>query len=272
MTQLFDEDGTAVPVTAIEAGPCPVVQVRTESRDGYRAIQLGYGRKKVRRSRKPEEGHARQAGLDHVPSVLHEFRLGPEHPLAEDPHTPASPVGVATATAQEMAEGAEPEEVTELEEATEPEKAAEAGDDVAVATAEAEAPGPEAGESDEPSPAEEGFRVGQTLTVELFRAGDRVAVTGRTKGRGFQGVVKRHGFSGRPKTHGHSSVRVPGSIGPGTDPSRVIKGRKMGGQMGNEQRTIRNMEVVKVDADRNLLFVKGSVPGARNSWVFVRKQ
>ncbi len=115
------------------------------------------------------------------------------------------------------------------------------------------------------------LRVGQVLTVEMFEPGDRVRVSGRTKGRGFQGVVKRHGFGGRPKTHGHPSIRVPGSLGPGTDPSRVIKGRKMAGQMGVERRTVRNLEVVRVDSGRNLIFVRGSVPGARNGLLFIGK-
>jgi large subunit ribosomal protein L3 len=106
----------------------------------------------------------------------------------------------------------------------------------------------------------------------MFNEGERVRVTGQTKGRGFQGVVKRHGFGGFPKTHGHPSIRVPGSIGPGTDPSRVIKGRKMSGHMGTERKTVRNLSVVKVDPERNLIFIRGGIPGARNGWVFVRKQ
>lgn len=231
MTQLFAEDGSIVPVTAIEAGPCPIVQVRTEERDGYRAVQLGFGRKRPRRSRKPESGHAARGGLDYVPAITREFRLSAEDVVAEDPHAPAQP-----------------------------EAAVEGGEEGADA-------GERAGDG-----AAEGFRVGQMLTVDVFDVGERVRVTGRTKGRGFQGVVKRHGFGGRPKSHGHPSIRVPGSIGPGTDPSRVIKGRKMAGQMGVERRTVRNLEVVKIDPERNLVFVRGSVPGARNGWVLIRKQ
>jgi large subunit ribosomal protein L3 len=233
MTQLFAEDGSVVPVTAIEAGPCPIVQVKTEERDGYRAVQIGYGRKKPRRSRRPDLGHAARAGLDYVPAIVREFRLGPDEPLAEDPHTPP--------------------------------QAAEA----APTNGAAEGDGGEAGESG--APASEGLRVGQVLTVSMFRVGERVKVTANTKGRGFQGVVKRHGFAGRPSSHGHPSVRVPGSIGPGTDPSRVIKGRKMAGRMGGKRKSIRNLTVVKVDPERNLLFVRGSVPGARNGWVLIGK-
>ncbi len=254
MTQLFAEDGGVVPVTAIEAGPCPIVQVRTEERDGYRAVQIGYGRKKPRRSRKPDLGHAARAGLDYVPAIVREFRLDPDEPLAEDPHTPAAPELETAATAAES----------------------EAADEEGGA-AEAEGEGGEAeggaggGARDGGAIAAEGLRVGQVLTVSMFRPGERVKVTANTKGRGFQGVVKRHGFGGRPGSHGHPSVRVPGSIGPGTDPSRVIKGRKMAGRMGGVRKTIRNLTVVKVDPERNLLFVKGSVPGARNGWVLIAK-
>ncbi len=232
MTQLFADDGSVVPVTSIEAGPCPIVQVKTEERDGYRAVQLGFGRKKPRRSRKPQLGHAAGAGLDYVPAITREFRLSREDALAEDPHTPAP--------ATEATEGAE----------------AASGEEEAGAA----------------SGAVPSLRVGQALTVTIFGEGERVKVTGYDKGRGFQGVVKRHGFAGRPKTHGHPSIRVPGSVGPGTDPSRVIKGRRMAGRMGGTRKTIRNLQVVRVDPERNLVFLRGSVPGARNGWVFIGKQ
>jgi large subunit ribosomal protein L3 len=231
MTQLFDDDGKVIPVTAIEAGPCPIVQVKTEERDGYRAVQLGFGRKKERRSRKPELGHTAGAGLDYVPAITREFRLSGDDALAETPHTPTPVIT----------------EVASEEEGTEEGTAVQAE-------------------------AQQGLCVGQVLTVSMFSEGERVRITGQTKGRGFQGVVKRHGFGGFPKTHGHPSIRVPGSIGPGTDPSRVIKGRKMSGHMGTERKTVRNVSVVKIDAERNLVFVRGGVPGARNGWVFIRKQ
>jgi large subunit ribosomal protein L3 len=233
MTQLFADDGSAVPVTAIEAGPCPIVQVKTEERDGYAAVQLGYGRKREVRSRKPELGHSARAGLDFAPAIMREFRLGPNDALADDPHSSGSAEVQTPAAADEESGGTEPGAADEV-------------------------------------PA--GLRVGQVLTVSIFDEGDRVKVTGSTKGRGFQGVVRRHGFRGFPKSHGHPSVRVPGSVGPGTNPSRVIKGRKMSGQMGVERRTVRNLQVVKVDPDHNVLFVKGSVPGPRNGWVLVGKQ
>lgn len=117
----------------------------------------------------------------------------------------------------------------------------------------------------------EAYELGQTLTVEQFEAGDKVKVTGTSKGRGFQGVVKRHGFAGRPGGHGHPMSRNPGSLGPGTDPSRVIKGKKLPGRMGGARTTIRNLQVVKVDGERNLLFIKGGIPGARDSYVLITK-
>lgn len=196
MTRLFDEEGRAVPVTVVEAGPCPVVQLKTPETDGYRAIQVGFGRTKDDRATRAVRGHAEGAGLDYVPGVLREF------PVAEE---------------------------AEVE------------------------PGSE-------------------LTVELFEAGDRVKIVGTTKGRGFQGVVKRHGFAGRPASHGHPMSRNPGSLGPGTDPSRVIKGKRLPGRMGGKRRTVRNLEIVKVDAERNLLFVKGGVPGARHGYLLISKQ
>ncbi|WP_419948123.1 50S ribosomal protein L3 [Candidatus Palauibacter sp.] len=194
MTQIFDDDGKAVGVTVLEVGPCPVVQIKTAERDGYDAIQLGFGRVKDRKARKPAAGHAARAGLDHVPRVLAEFDAGSE-----------------------------------------------------------------------------AFELGQELTVDMFEVGSRVNVSGATKGRGFQGVVKRHGFAGGRGSHGGTSVlRAPGSIGAGTDPSRVIKGVKMAGRMGGTKRMAMSRMVIRVDAEKNLLIVRGSVPGARNNIVMVR--
>ena len=195
MTRIFNEAGVQIPVTVIEAGPCPVVQVKSDETDGYSAVQLGFGAQKAKRASEAEVGHAAKAGLEAAPRLMREFAL-------------------------------------------------------------------ENGEQ---------YEVGQELTVEQFEAGDRVKVTGRSKGRGFQGVVKRHGFAGRPASHGHSQSRTPGSMGPGTDPSRVIKGKKLPGRMGGTRTTIRNLQVVRVDGERNLLFVKGGVPGARNGYVLISK-
>lgn len=195
MSQIFNDSGAALPVTVIEAGPCPVVQIKTTETDGYSAVQLGFGAQKSTRTTKAESGHATKAGLEAAPSTLNEFAID---------------------------DGVE-------------------------------------------------FELGQNVTVEVFEAGDRVKVTGTTKGRGFQGVVKRYNFAGRPSTHGHPMSRNPGSMGPGTDPSRVIKGKKLPGRMGGKRQTIRNLEIVQVDAERNLLFVRGAVPGSRGSVVYITK-
>jgi large subunit ribosomal protein L3 len=189
MTRLFDEAGSHVPVTVIEAGPCPVVQVTTTH------VQLGFGAKKAKRTAKALGGHAKKAGLEAAPRVLESFPLAGEPPQA-----------------------------------------------------------------------------GQAVTVGIFAAGELVKVTGITKGRGFQGVVHRHHFGGGPQTHGNTRHRKPGSIAPGTDPSRIIKGKRMPGHMGARRFTELGLHVVKVDAERNLLFVRGAVPGPTNGLLTVRKQ
>jgi len=194
MTQIFDDDGLAVGVTVLEVGPCPVVQVKTVERDGYDAVQLGFGRVKNASVRKPKAGHAARAGLDYVPEILAEFDFDGEE-----------------------------------------------------------------------------VELGQEITVEMFEVGSKVSISGLTKGRGFQGVVKRHGFGGGRASHGgKSTLRRPGSIGAGTDPSRVIKGLKMGGRMGGTKRTTNSCRIINVDVEKNLLMIRGSVPGARHNIVIVR--
>jgi large subunit ribosomal protein L3 len=189
MTRVFAEDGSAVPVTVIEAGPCRVLQVREE------AVQLGYGAKKASRAKKAEIGHAKAAGLETAPQIVRTFQLSGESP-----------------------------------------------------------------------------KLGDTVTVQIFAAGELVKVTGRSKGRGFQGVVHRYGIGGGPASHGNTRHRKPGSVGAGTDPSRVIKGKRMPGHMGAERHTEMGLTVVRVDAERNLLFVRGAIPGAKNGIVMVNKQ
>jgi len=190
MTRLFDGEGTAVPVTVIEAGPCPVVQVTAGQ------VQLGFGAKKAKRTSKALAGHVKAAGLETAPRVLESFAVG---------------------------------------------------EDASV-------------------------KAGEQVTVAIFTAGERVKISGVTKGRGFQGVVHRHHFGGGPNTHGNTRHRKPGSIAPGTDPSRIIKGKRMPGHMGARHFTELGLTVVRVDAERNLLFVRGSVPGSMNGLVTVRKQ
>ena len=198
MTQLFDEHGKAVPVTVIEAGPCPVVQRKTAGIDGYEAIQIGFRPElKARKVTKPLKGHfdkAKVAPQKH----LREFRL-------ESPET------------------------TE-------------------------------------------YTVGQVLTVALFEVGEKVRVTGVSKGKGFQGGVKRWGYLGGPETHGSMFHRAPGSIGASSFPSRVFKGHHMPGRMGGDTRTIKGLKVVKVIPEQNLVLVKGAVPGPSGGLVTILKR
>src|SRR5215218_8772928 len=191
MTQVFDDSGVVHPVTVIECSPNVVTQIRTNEKDGYEAIQLGFGISK--RLNKPEQGHRRASGF--MSDTLREVK------------------------------------------------------------------------ADDPS----GFEVGQQIKVDSFSAGELVDVTGTSKGRGFQGGVKRHGFRGGPKTHGQSDrLRAPGSIGASATPGRVFKGTRMAGRMGNDRVTVMSLEVLRVDPERNLLVVKGSVPGHNESLVIVR--
>jgi large subunit ribosomal protein L3 len=192
MTQVFNEEGLAVPVTVIEAGPCVVTQVRTQERDGYEAVQLGFGIAK--KLKKPQAGHVKPSG--HQVKTLREVKA----------------------------------------------------DDYSA------------------------VEVGQVFKADTFAEGDLVDVSGTSKGHGFQGGMKRHGFSGQQKTHGQSDrTRAPGSIGSSATPGRVFKGMKMAGQMGNERVTVQNLKVVRVDAERNLLLVEGSVPGPKQGTVLIRR-
>lgn len=195
MSRLFEEDGRVLPVTVIEAGPCPIVQVH-DGKAGTKAVQLGFGGRKPKRAKKAEAGHAKRAGIEVTPQVLRSIPL--------DADAEATP--------------------------------------------------------------------GEMVTVSIFEPGDTIKVTGTTKGRGFQGVVKRHGFRGGPAGHGSTRYRNPGSMGAGTDPSRVIKGKRLPGQMGNKQRTVLGLSVVKIDKENNLLYIKGAVPGPVSGIVLVKKQ
>lgn len=195
MTQVFDEVGNAIPVTVIEAGPCYVTQIRTAERDGYTAVQLGYGETKPKRLTQGQLGHLRRNNLPAL-RYLREFRL---------------------------------------------------------------------------RNAEVDVEEGQEITVEVFEKGERVDVIGTTKGRGFAGTIKRHGFGRQPKTHGQSDrERAPGAVGMCAFPGRTLPGKRMAGRMGNDRVTIRNLEVVVIDPERNLLAVRGSIPGHKNGLVMIR--
>ena len=196
MTQVFDNQGTVIPVTLIQAGPCYVTQVRNLERDGYVSIQLAYGETKPKKLTKGQLGHLQKADLPAL-RYLREFRL----------------MDVAELAVEE----------------------------------------------------------GQEIKVDVFEQGELVDVIGTSKGRGYAGTIKRHGFSRGPKTHGQSDrMRSPGSIGMCATPGRTLKGKKMAGRMGNDRVTVQNVPLVVVDAENNLLAVKGSVPGAKGSIVMIK--
>ena len=193
MTQIFAEDGTFIPVTVIQAGPCVVTQKKTVTTDGYDATQIGYGDVQPKRLNRPLLGHLRKAGVSPKKHLI-EVR----------------------------------------------------------------------GSSD--------LSVGDVLDVSTFSEGDLVKVTGVSKGKGFQGVVRRHGFMGGPAAHGAHFHRAPGSIGASADPSRVYPGSRMPGHMGSRRTTQRGLKVVATDSENNLILVKGSIPGSRGSLVVIRGQ
>lgn len=194
MTQVYDAHNVLVPVTVVEAGPCPVVQVKTTATDGYNAVQLGFSQKKPKNTPKAEQAHAKKAGLDETPRVLSEVRL-------------------------------------------------EGAPDV---------------------------KVGDVVTVSAFTEGQFVDVIGVTKGKGFQGVVKRFRVAGGPATHGSMFHRRIGSIGMRQTPGRAWKNQAMPGHMGSERRTVQNLRIVKVVPEKNILLVKGAIPGANGDDVIVR--
>ncbi|HEX2503256.1 MAG TPA: 50S ribosomal protein L3 [Miltoncostaeaceae bacterium] len=196
MTQIFGEDGARVPLTVIEAGPCPVTQVKTAGADGYDAVQLGFGAAKPKSLNSPKLGHLKAAG---APPVRHLHEFSPE----------------------------------------------ELGAEVAV---------------------------GDVVTVEAFEPGQIVRVTGTSKGKGYAGTVKRHNFKTGPKSHGSHNIRQPGSIGAAAYPARVFKGTRMSGRMGGRQVTQRGLQVIDRDPFRNLLLVRGAVPGGVNGIVIVRPE
>ena len=194
MTQIFDATGKVIPVTVIEAGPCPVVQKKTVEIDGYEAVQVGFGEKKEKLSNKPEMGHFKKAGVS-VRKVLKELRLA----------------------------------------------------DISA------------------------LNVGDEIKCDVFAEGDRVDVTGTSKGKGYAGVIKRWGTHRLKETHGTGPVhRHPGSMGACSTPSRVMKGKKLPGHLGAERVTVQNLDVVRIDTERNLILVKGAVPGPRGGIVTIK--
>lgn len=195
MTQIFDENGVAIPVTIVEAGPCYVTQKKIKDRDGYDAIQIGFGDLREKKLNKPMAGHLKKSGSPAL-KYLREFQVA-------DP---------------------------------------------------------------------ESYEEGQKIDASVFNVGDKVDVTGVSKGKGFAGVVKRHNFNGGPKTHGQSDRwRAPGSVGAGSTPGRVFKGVRMAGRMGNSQVTVQNLRIALVDSDKNLIAIKGAIPGGKNGLIIIRE-
>lgn len=193
MVRIFDEGGRDLPVTVIEAGPCPVSQIKTEETDGYSAVQLAFGSRKPKRTTKALKGHFDKAGIEPA-RTTREFDMDGE------------------------------------------------------------------------------VKLGDVITVDIFEVGDTVKVSGVTKGKGFTGRMKRHGFHGGRASHGKKDqLRAGGSIGASSSPSRVFKGMKMAGRSGNAQRSITNLEVVRIVPENNQIFIKGAVPGPRNGTVYLTK-
>jgi len=194
MTSLFTSDGRLVPVTVLEVGPCVITQIKTNAKDGYEAIQIGFGEKKAKKTTKPLQGHFEKSGGKFF-SALKEFRVT--------------------------------------------------------------------------NPAE--YSLGQALTADVFAVGEKIVVSGLSKGRGFTGTVKRHGFTRGPETHGCRNVREPGSIGCATWPGKVIKGKKMPGRFGFDRTTIKNLVVMDIRPEDNIILVKGAVPGHNMGIVEIKK-
>ncbi len=195
MTQVFKEDGTLVPVTVVESQGMKIVQIKTEGKEGYNSIQIGFGEIKDKNVNKPKKGHFSKAQVENK-RMLKEFRID------------------------------NPEE----------------------------------------------FEIGQEIKVDMFEEGEIVDVEGTSKGKGFQGAIKRHNHSRGPETHGSKYHRAVGSLGASAHPARVFKNKKLPGHMGHEKVTVKNLEIVKVDLEKNLLLIKGAVPGPKKGTVIIRKK
>jgi large subunit ribosomal protein L3 len=273
MTQIFTENGSAIPVTIIEAGPCVVTQIKTPQRDGYEAVQIGFGTKKLNTTR-PELGH-----LGHQLPLLAAQRRQQQEQRAKARQEARARGAAATAAQEADADDETEEETTNLES-----EAEEAESQTSTASAPERQRVRKRGRSGgglgpfqilREVKALEGsaLKIGQAVDASIFDTNEEVDVIGTSKGKGFAGVMKRHGFRGGSRTHGQSDrARAPGSIGAGTTPGRVLKGTRMAGHMGNERVTVKKLRVVQADATRNLLIVKGSIPGPNGGIVLIRKQ
>jgi large subunit ribosomal protein L3 len=253
MTQVFVENGTAIPVTVIEVGPCVVTQVRTVARDGYEAVQIGFEEIPLKNVTRPELGH-----------------LGHRLPLLKGQRK-----ALQTHEQEQKKKGE-----GEGEESSAPKQSKQIQKLLKISKDRQRRAGPEVGPFRHLREVElqragttEAVELGTTFDASLFRTGESVDIVGTSKGKGFQGVMKRHGFRGGPRTHGQSDrMRAPGSIGAGTTPGRVLKGTRMAGRMGNVRVTAKKLQVIQTDPERNLLVVKGSVPGANGGLLMIKKQ
>lgn len=260
MTQVFGPNGMVIPVTVIEAGPCTVTQVKSVPTDGYEAVQLGYGTKK--HPNRPELGH-----LGHqLPLTDRQRRKQQQEGAKARQEARARKEGAATTTEADEAESAGADKPATTTAAPRNARGAKRRRGAGKAL------GPFEILREVKSVGGDLPAIGDTVDVGIFVEGEAVDVIGTSKGKGFAGVMKRHNFRGGPRTHGQSDrARAPGSIGPGTTPGRVYKGTRMAGRMGHERVTISALEVVKADAERNLLLVKGSIPGPNGGVVMIRK-
>jgi large subunit ribosomal protein L3 len=263
MTQVFGPNGAAIPVTVIEVGPCIVTQIKTTAHDGYEAVQIGFEQTTLKNITRPVLGH-----LGHKLPLLKAQRKRLQT------YQQAQRGKAKTETAEE---GAQTEAAAES--ATTETKDKQIQKLLKVQENRQRRPGPELGPfktlrevSLQKGVATEGLELGARFDASLFKVGESVDIIGTSKGKGFQGGVKRHGFRGGPKTHGQSDrTRAPGSIGSGTTPGRVLKGTRMAGHMGHVRVTAKKLQVIQADAERNLLLVKGSVPGANGGLLMIRK-
>jgi large subunit ribosomal protein L3 len=261
MTQVFVENGTAIPVTVIEAGPCVITQIKTTARDGYEAVQIGFEQARLKSATRPELGH-----------------LGHSLPLLKAQRKRLQTYQQQQRGKKVTGEEAEEKEQTETASA-ESKKDKQIEKLLKVQQNRQRRPGPELGPFKvlrevtlQEGATPENLELGSKFDASLFVAGESVDIVGTSKGKGFQGGVKRHGFRGGPKTHGQSDrTRAPGSIGSGTTPGRVLKGTRMAGHMGNERVTVKKLQVIQADPERNLLVIKGSVPGANGGLLMIKK-
>ncbi len=265
MTQVFGPNGTAIPVTVIEAGPCIVTQIKTAAHDGYEAVQIGFEQTLLKNVTRPALGH-----LGHKLPLLKAQRKRLQT-YQQAQRGKSKPETAEEGSQAETAAGSEPP--------TAEKKDKQIRKLLKVQENRQRRPGPELGPfkvlrevSLQAGVATEGLELGAKFDASLFTVGESVDIVGTSKGKGFQGGVKRHGFSGGPKTHGQSDrTRAPGSIGSGTTPGRVLKGTRMAGHMGHVRVTAKKLQVIQADAERNLLLVKGSVPGANGGLLMIRK-